>query len=127
MGTKKAKDLSPEAWLIKNLRRISSMWPAKNEALKLAKEKIHIGFYKNGNPMYKTVVRCNACKELHVEDNIDVDHIIPIAGLEGFTDWNSYIPKLFCTVENLQCLCKPCHKEKSKAEAAQRKLSRLKK
>lgn len=119
---KKAKDLSKEAWLIKHLRRISSMWPAKNEAVNRAKVKVQIGFYKNGNPEFKTLITCNICKDNFDRTEIDVDHIYPIVNLDGFSDWNTYIERLFCNVNELQVLCKPCHYLKTQAEKDEKKI-----
>jgi len=54
-------------------------------------------------------------KELHV------DHTEPVLDLEiGFVDWNTYIERLFCPVENLQALCKVCHGSKTMQEDAMR-------
>lgn len=121
VARKKAKDLSREAWLIQKLRRISGMWPAKNEAINRAKEKVHIGFYKNGNAEYKTMIRCYLCTELHDRDNIQVDHVIPVVDLDGFKDWNTYIDQLFCDVSNLRPACKECHYLKTQEEKEERK------
>jgi 5-methylcytosine-specific restriction endonuclease McrA len=60
--------------------------------------------------------RCASCKELFTSINIDVDHIKPIVGPEGFTTWDKFIENLFCPVENLQTLCKACHKAKTLSE-----------
>lgn len=127
MARKKAKDLSREAWLMKHLRRISGMWPAKNEAVNLAKVQVHIGFYKNGNPEYKTMIKCYLCDELHDRSNIQVDHIDPIVGLDGFIDWNTYIEKLFCDISNLGAVCRECHYLKTSEENEQRRKIRASK
>ena len=124
MGNKKAKDLTKEEWIMKQLRRISGMWPAKNEALNRAKEKVQIGFYKNGNPEYKVMYKCYICQQVHPRENTQVDHVIPVIAIEGFNDWNEYIDSLFCSVDNLKAVCKQCHKQKSKEEAAKRKVAR---
>lgn len=124
---KKAKDLSREAWLIKHLRRISGMWPPKNEALNNAKVKVHIGFYKNGKPEYKTMIKCYLCEELFDRTEVQVDHIVPVMSLDGFTDWNQYIAQLFCSVDNLAPACKSCHFLKTQAENEERRLIRKEK
>lgn len=52
------------------------------------------------------------------ETNIFVDHREPVVPLTGFTTWDDYIKRLFCEVDNLDLLCKPCHDEKTSEEAA---------
>ena len=37
----------------------------------------------------------------------------------SFVDWNSWIEKLFCGVENLRILCLTCHKAKTANERTQ--------
>lgn len=56
--------------------------------------------------------RCNDCKKLFRLKEVQVDHIVEIG---SFVDWNSYIEKLFCSIDNLQVLCKKCHKNKTAA------------
>jgi len=46
-----------------------------------------------------------------------VDHIEPVIDPEvGFTGFSDFIERLFCEVDNLQVLCKPCHDEKCAEE-----------
>ena len=45
--------------------------------------------------------------------DVEIDHKVPIGEL---TDWESYINALFCPAENLQVLCKECHKRKTAEE-----------
>ena len=46
--------------------------------------------------------------------NIEVDHIIPVIDpKEGFVSWDKVILRMFCEENNLQILCKECHKRKS--------------
>lgn len=123
---KKAKDKSLKQWLVPHLRNISRLWPNKNEVANAAKERVHIGFYKNGNPEYKVMLKCAMCKDLFDRSEIDIDHIIPVANAEGFKDWNAYIPALFCDISGLQALCKPCHLVKSFAEGDDRRNNKKK-
>ena len=108
-----------KSWLIPKLRRLSIQWPMKNVALNEAKVFIEIGELKNGNPKFGLFYICAECsrqgKEIpyHPRENIQVDHIEEIAGVNGFSDWDSYINSLFCDLSGLQVLCKPCHKEKT--------------
>lgn len=116
-----AKPKNLEQWLIPRLRNISRYWPEKNFALNAAKVKVHIGFYKNGNPEYKVMVKCACCELLYVVEDIQMDHIKPIVSMDGFKDWNEYIPALLCYRDLWQALCKPCHYIKTQAENEERR------
>lgn len=95
------------------LRSGTKRWGPKQEAKKEARVKR--GFYL-----------CEGCKEeipakkregVARVDNVFVDHIKPVVDPDiGFEDWNKYIEGLFCEKDNLQVLCKDCHKEKTKEE-----------
>lgn len=57
--------------------------------------------------------RCNGCNGVFPKAQVQVDHIIPV----GFTKtWDDYIERLYCEIENLQVLCKKCHKKKTKID-----------
>lgn len=57
--------------------------------------------------------RCAICEELFPSTQVQVDHIKPM----GTTvTWDEFIEGLFCEADNLQVLCKPCHKIKTKKE-----------
>lgn len=105
-----------ETFLIPRLRRISLWWRGRNEAYKAAKETIEVGTYKNGKPILKVVYRCAHCEELFDRKNVQADHIVDIANINGFTNWNDYITKLFCEKEGFQILCIDCHFLKSQYE-----------
>lgn len=65
---------------------------------------------------------CNTWVKASVggENNIDVDHIIPVIDIHDTSgkvqDWNVYKARLVCDKSNLQRICKPCHKAKTKKE-----------
>lgn len=49
--------------------------------------------------------------------NIFIDHRVPIIDpAVGFTTWDDCINRMYCDSENLQLLCKSCHKIKSQEE-----------
>lgn len=105
-------------WVISLLRRGTFLWKPRSEAKKRAK--VQTGVYKtSGNPKYG--YQCQMCKEVFKSSEIQVDHISPVIGPEGFTTWDDYINKMFCDVDNLWALCKPCHDKKSKKEVEERK------
>ena len=93
------------------LRGASRRWPPKYTTLKSA----YVERRRN-----KTTNRlanhygCAKCKGTFPQREVQVDHITPIG--KGLT-WNRFIEALFCEAENLQVLCKVCHKEKTKNES----------
>ena len=52
---------------------------------------------------------------------MNVDHINPVVDPDvGFVSWDVFIDRLFCERANLQAICIPCHKIKSKEEKKKR-------
>lgn len=100
------------------IRKGFSKWPPKYEKLALAKK----GKKKNENTgRLAEHYECSICKKEFVSSEIEVDHISPVVPTSGWISWDSYINNLFCSVNNLQVICKTCHKIKSKKENEQRK------
>jgi 5-methylcytosine-specific restriction endonuclease McrA len=108
-------------------------WKYKYEALNAAKVYIDTGTYKNGKVKTNVFFVCAECarqkrkKDYHARHEVQVDHIVEIAGETGFTDWNAFIPALLCPAVDLQILCKPCHKTKTDAYLDRRGLLKPKK
>lgn len=92
------------------LRSGSRRWGPKYTTLNEAKTE------KKVNPKSGRIAqhfRCASCGGEFTSTNIEVDHIKPI----GFDKtWDEFINGLFCEKENLQTLCKPCHKAKTLTE-----------
>lgn len=65
--------------------------------------------------------KCAACQVASPAKNVQIDHIEPVVPLTGFTNWDDFINRLFCSSDNLQVLCKECHKLKSAKERSSRK------
>jgi 5-methylcytosine-specific restriction endonuclease McrA len=99
--------------LKKRLREASRYWPEKHKILKNSRQKIqeNNAQFKNGQPKFTTKFLCNSCKKLYSALEVEVDHIEEVGSFTG--DWNEYIDRLFCPMENLQVLCKECHKIKT--------------
>ena len=93
---------------IQVLRRASYRSPARNEALK--KARISRGLYV-----------CNSCGHEFKRREVQVDHIKSVVSELGFQNFDEYINNLFCDVNNLQVLCKPCHRVKSQTENKKRR------
>ena len=64
---------------------------------------------------------CAECKLEFPAKEVQVDHIDPVVvPSEGFVSWDKFISRLFCDKQNLQVLCKPCHKNKTAEEKKER-------
>jgi 5-methylcytosine-specific restriction endonuclease McrA len=88
---------------------------------------------KKGKDLKRVRFKCEECSKKFSAKNVAVDHIEPVIEIggvpvrsNGLPDFNVYIDRLFCGIENLQLLCKPCHKKKTAAEAKQRATKRSK-
>ena len=90
-------------WSIMSPDREHVMWAARRED-------------RSGNRL-KVFYKCAECSEEFPEKEIQVDHIEAIGArpetLDGLSEW---IRRVFCIYTNLQVLCKPCHRVKSKED-----------
>ena len=57
---------------------------------------------------------CAHCDNYFKATEVQVDHIVPAGSLKD--DPASFIQGLYCEPDNLQVLCKPCHKLKTAEE-----------
>ena len=113
--------------IIKRLRQVWFMHPVRKQAEDKAKKSYQVN-KADGTPSKRPSVFyiCAGCgdefkKMIKKKLQIYVDHIVPVVDLElGFIDWNTYISRLFTTVDNLQVLCKKCHDEKTSKERSLR-------
>jgi 5-methylcytosine-specific restriction endonuclease McrA len=65
---------------------------------------------------------CADCGGFFVARDVQVDHVDPVVDPStGFVSWETYFDRLYCETDNLQVLCKPCHKEKTNRERKERK------
>ena len=109
-------------FIISLLRAGSRKWPPRAKVLGQAKTEKKINS-KSGRLAQHYL--CNACKKDFPQKDVNVDHVIPVVSPEeGFVDWNTYIPRMFCEEENLQVLCSRCHTKKSTEEKKVRSASK---
>ena len=101
------------------LRAASRRWPVKFKALKEA----FVGRTTNTKTGKLAMhYKCAGCNKHFVASDVQVDHVTPVVDpVKGFLSWDIYVDNLFCELENLQILCKPCHKEKTAEEKLMRK------
>lgn len=86
------------------LRRGTFHWKARTEAMTAAR--VERGKYK-----------CASCEDLFGPKEVDLDHRFPVVDPKtGFTSWDNYIERLFCSADQFDVLCKQCHENKTKME-----------
>lgn len=101
------------------LRAASRRWPPKYKALKEAFVARQVNAKTGKMAMH---YRCVECTGVFVAAGVQVDHIEPVVDpVKGFISWDVYIDRLFCEIDNLQVMCKICHKAKTVNEKEQRK------
>ncbi len=107
-------DARIRSFIVSVLRSGTRRWPPKYECLASAKTEKKIN-KKTGRLAQHYL--CAICNLDFPATQVQVDHIKPVVDpKKGFKDWNTFIKNLFCEVKNLQVVCKPCHKIKSKRE-----------
>ena len=104
------------AFIISALRNKSRYWKPITECKKNAKVK-----YVGANKNQKWAYLCAICKKQYKTDEVEIDHIKPVGSLRKAEDLPKYVENLFCEIENFQCLCKKCHKEKTDRQREEKK------
>ena len=89
------------------LRNASVRWPPRYTVLSEAcvGTKVNV---KSGR-MAKHY-KCNRCQDEFPAKDVQVNHIIPVVPIEGFTSWDDTIKRMFCEKDKLEVLCIPCHR-----------------
>lgn len=93
------------------LRRRTMYWiPVREAKLRARRE------YAGSNKRQKWEYQCDICKDWVMDKDLHIDHIKPVGQLKSLDDFPEFIDNLFCEVDNLRCLCKPCHKQLTKEQ-----------
>lgn len=100
------------------LRAASSKYPPKYKCLNAAKVGKKIN-WKTGR--IAEHYKCNSCHKEFPLKEVQVDHVLPVVPVTGFTSWDEVIHNMFCEQEDLQVLCTDCHNIKSLRERQERK------
>lgn len=115
-----ARTFNKKTWIINALRRASFRYPPAIKAIKKSKTDYYIKA-KNGNDVKRVDFTCVACKKSGLKrTQVNLDHVVPVVGPEGFVDWNTYIERMFCDEDNFQIICSECHTKKSLKENEER-------
>lgn len=103
-----------KGFIVSTLRGAMRRWPPKWEALADA----YVGKKVNSKTKRASKhYKCAGCGEGFPQAQVEVDHKEPVVDPKtGFISWDIFISRLFCEKENLQVLCKDCHKIKTKKE-----------
>lgn len=107
-------DAKWRGWIVSLLRRGTMRYPPRNDALRAAKTEKKIN-EKTGRLAQH--YQCAMCLGEFPAKSVCVDHIQPVIDPNGsFVNWDTYIERMFCPVENLQILCSLCHDVKTQKE-----------
>lgn len=96
------------SWIRSALRTKSMQWKPISEIKKLNRRP-----YNGSNKRQKWEYKCSCCKQYYSSKEIEVDHIEACGSFNKDTA-GEFIKRLFCEIDGLQILCKPCHKNKTK-------------
>lgn len=113
----KYRDIDPvkqfREWMKNTLRRAFFRYWERTKAIQTAR--VDRGLYQ-----------CAGCKVVSKIQGMHIDHILPVVDpAVGFSGWDVYIARLFCSASNLQLLCKECHTTKTKTEQLARKAAKI--
>ena len=101
------------------LRAASRRWPPKYKALREALVDRRVNAKTGKMAMH---YKCATCKGVFIAADVQVDHVHPVVEpKKGFISWDVYVARMFCEIEGLQVMCKPCHKIKTDKEKLERK------
>jgi len=102
------------------LRAAWNRYPVKYEAINRAFVKKAIN-PKSGREA--KMYRCAICNNVFVVKDVEVDHINPTGTLKTYADLPQFVRNLFCSVDELNVLCKECHQKKTQKERADARIS----
>lgn len=104
------------SWLRGQLRRIWANWPLKNDFKKSMLEPVQ-PHHSIVSKRVKSVGQCQKCLNYFAASSLEVDHKEQ-AGSIGKTPESVgvWLFDLLCSTDNMQLLCKSCHKIKSYAD-----------
>lgn len=81
-------------------------YPAKYMCLEAASRP-----YTGTDKRTKKEYRCAVCQEWFKKKDVEVDHMDAAGSFTSDEHVLGFLKRLFCEPEDLQIVCKPCHKE----------------
>lgn len=107
------------SWLRGQIRRIWSKHPVKLEYIKSVRRPLTQKEKDSGrfHASTKNVIDCRACNASFKASDIQVDHIIGEHSCRDIGQAKAFLEAMaFCSFEDLQALCKECHRIKTYSE-----------
>lgn len=102
------------------IRRVFSRSDLRKEVI----AKSRIEWSDPSRPRVTKWSRCSSCGQPTATYQMEIDHVQPLVPLDKKLEdmtWNEVVDRTWCDILNLQPVCKPCHKAKSKIENAERR------
>jgi len=87
------------------------------KAVMVAARKEEVKYNKDGSIAKQKAVfyQCAVCKQWFKGEHVAVDHIDPVINPKtGFVNWDVFIERLDCSVDNLQVICSYTKKHQDK-------------
>lgn len=113
-----------ERGLIKGaIRRVFS----RSDLRKAALDAASIDHSDPTRPRVQKWCKCAKCGQVVPKYTCDVDHIDPVVPIHvplEAMDWDDLVNRVWCEAKNLQVMCDPCHREKTKKELKLRNAAR---
>lgn len=103
------------------------MHPSLQAVLK--RERIEVPYRKldgEWSKLPRVYYKCAKCAAQFGMKDIQLDHVEPVGPTPGSKlappglTWDTFIARLFCGPENLQTVCKPCHKVRTDQQTKER-------
>ena len=95
------------------LRKAWSKYPVRYQVLNEASRP-----YKGTDKRRKKEYQCASCNKWFMQKEVEVDHIKACGSLQKYADLPRFVETLFCEIDNLRVVCKPCHKDITAKERA---------
>ena len=111
-------DKETKKHILNVLRYGTTSWHLRRKCLIEGRRRLKVGELKSGRGKFVYVYQCTRCKEWFREEEIEIDHIDEVGSFNG--DWNDYVNRMYCSLDNLQRLCIKCHLVKTTANASLR-------
>jgi 5-methylcytosine-specific restriction endonuclease McrA len=93
------------------LRQAARRYPVKHQVLDSVKQRVE-------GKRHRFEYQCALCKQAFQRKKVEVDHIKPAGSLNEYDDLPGFVERLYCEPDDLQVLCIPCHRDKTKVERA---------